>query len=489
MRTPGMRPDHACMTSAFFAVCEPDPASALHEVSQAPRSWIDAQLIAESIPHIVWMATSDGTIHYMNCRGTDFLDLTPAVAGKGGERSNWMTVVHPDDVERVRGAWEHAAAAGVEFDAEQRIRRFDGVFRWHSCRAQPLRDDDGSIYMWIGTATDIEDRKQLELSLRQSEREALESVTLLESIEAAVPVGFKLVDRHFRIERINERLALLNGLPVEAHIGRTVAEVVPDLWPQLEGVYRRALSGEPVCNVELTTPSIDPARKTQHWLASYYPVRVNDEIIGVGNIVVDISERKEAEEAVARNLRAMVQTIATTVECRDPYTAGHQRRVAEIAAAIGEELGLDASSVEGVRTAASIHDIGKISVPAEILSKPGRLSGPELDIIKQHAETGYGIVSGIDFPWPVAEMIRQHHERLNGSGYPQGLQGGDILVGARIISVADTVEAMTAHRPYRPGHGLDAALDYIQSARGHLLDEDAVDACVRLFRSGRLHLD
>ncbi len=451
------------------------------------NGWIDADTLAESMPHIVWVASPDGTIRSMNARGAEFFGRPVAPPLGGDHRWNWLSHVHPADVEAVRASWWRATSAGSEYHAEHRARRFDGVHRWHSTRAQPLRDRHGRD-LWIGTATDVEDRKQLELSLSRSEREATQSLTLLENIGAAMPVGFKLVDRELRVLRINERLAEVSGRSVAEHLGRTVEEVVPALWPQLEDVYRRALGGEPVLDVEVTPPGASGARGTQHLLASYYPVRVAGEIVGVGNVVVDISDRKEAEAAAARNLQAMVQTIAATVECRDPYTAGHQRRVAEIAAAIGLELGLDPSDVEGVRTAASIHDIGKISVPAEILSRPGRLSGPELALIREHAATGYKIVAGIDFPWPVAEMVRQHHERLDGSGYPRGLESDDILPGSKIIAVADTVEAMTAHRPYRAGHGVDAALDYVRAEAGRTLDGEAVAACLRLFESGSLCL-
>ncbi len=444
---------------------------------------VDAQMIAEAIPHIVWTAAPDGATTYFNRRGSDYTGCSPEV----NYQRDWADLVHPDDVERARQAWEDAIRTGTEYELEYRIRRFDGVFRWHSFRALPLRDENGEIRVWIGTATDIDDHKQLELSLRRSQREAIETITLLQSIEASAPVGFKLVDRDFRVVRINERLAQTNGRTVAEEVGRTVAEIVPHLWPRLEDAYRRAFAGEAVCNVEMSGPSADEPERTRHWLASYYPVSVGGEIVGVGNVVVDITERKEAEHTVERNLAAMVHTIATTVEYRDPYTAGHQRRVAEVAATIGEELGLEATIIDGIRTAAGIHDIGKISVPAEILSKPGPLSPPEYELVKQHAEAGYNIVAGIDFPWPVAEMIRQHHERMDGSGYPRGLRDKDILMGARIIAVADVVEAMTSRRPYHSAAGLvEDALGEIDRDRGTLFDDDVVEACLRAFRSGRL---
>ena len=169
------------------------------------------------------------------------------------------------------------------------------MYRWHSFRAEPVRGSDGKVAFWIGTATDIDDQRSLELSLRQSEKEAVQALSLLETIGDAAPVGFKLVDRDLRIVRINKRLAEIDGRTVSEQIGRTVAEVVPDLWPELEDVYRRALAGEDVCNIVLSRTSVDRPRRVSHFLASYYPVRVDGEIIGVGNVVVDITERKEAD--------------------------------------------------------------------------------------------------------------------------------------------------------------------------------------------------
>jgi PAS domain S-box-containing protein/putative nucleotidyltransferase with HDIG domain len=446
------------------------------------RRPVDAELIAEAIPHIVWTATPDGSTTYFNRRGTDYTGHPPET----NYGWNWVTLVHPDDADRARAGWEAAVRDGTDYALEYRIRRYDGVYLWHSFRAQPVRDDDGVILAWIGTATDIEDQKQLELSLRRAENEAIEALTLLRSIEASTPIGVKLVDRDLRIIRVNETLARINGLSIEEQLGRPVCEIIPDLWPELKPVYERALAGEATANVEICGPSAEIPDQVRYWLGSYYPVRVDSEIIGVGNVVVDITELKQAQATISRNLAALVDTIATTVEYRDPYTAGHQERVAQIATAIAQELGLESEEIDGIRTAASIHDLGKISIPAEILTKPGVLSGIEMQLIQEHAEAGYRIVSGIDFPWPVADMIRQHHERLDGSGYPLGLTAGDILLGARIVAVADVVEAMMAHRPYRPAHGVEEALRQIASDRGTLLDRDAVDACLRLFHTGRL---
>ena len=187
----------------------------------------------------------------------------------------------------------------------------------------------------------------------------------------------------------------------------------------------------------------------------------------------------------ARFKQALVDTIramALTVEKRDPYTAGHQIKVAQLSVAIGRELEMDEDRLEGLRLGAMIHDIGKIYVPAEILNRPGRLSKPEFEIIKSHPAVGYDIIKDVRFPWPVADMVLQHHERMDGSGYPEGLHGDQIILEARILAVADVVEAITAHRPYRPAVGLDKALGEIETNRGTLYDPAVVDACLRLIR-------
>ncbi|MCI5076377.1 PAS domain S-box protein [Oricola sp.] len=188
-------------------------------------------------------------------------------------------------------------------------------------------------------------------------------------------------------------------------------------------------------------------------------------------------------------LLGTIRSVAFMVEKRDPYTAGHQARVAHLACAIAHEMQLDEDRIEGLRLGAMIHDIGKISVPAEILNRPGKLSDPEFEIIKGHAQAGYDIIKDIDFPWPVADMVLQHHERMNGKGYPQGIAGDAICLEARILAVADVVDSVSAHRPYRPSLGIDTALGIIEEDRGDGLDAEVVDACLRLFREKGYALD
>lgn len=210
----------------------------------------------------------------------------------------------------------------------------------------------------------------------------------------------------------------------------------------------------------------------------------NDLAFGVKTLRGEAARRK-AESRLERSMEDSLQAIAYTLEMRDPYTAGHQRRVAALAVAIAREMGLPAEEVHGIHLAATVHDLGKIRVPAEILASPSKLTDLEFQMIKMHSQAGYDILKGIDFPWPLAEIILQHHERLDGSGYPRGLKGNETLIGARIVAIADTVEAMASHRPYRPAIGIDQALKEIDRNRDRLYDAAAADACVALFREKR----
>ncbi|MDD8020599.1 MAG: HD domain-containing protein [Acidobacteriota bacterium] len=217
-----------------------------------------------------------------------------------------------------------------------------------------------------------------------------------------------------------------------------------------------------------------------------------------GQVIVfrDISTRRQAEyelqeswDRLQRALKGTIQAISTTIEMRDPYTAGHQRRVAQLAEAMAREMNLPEIKIEAIKFAAQIHDIGKIYIPAEILSKPTKLTELEYTIIKNHPQAGYEILKNIEFPWPIASIVLQHHERLNGSGYPAGLKDGEILLEALILSVADVVEAMSSHRPYRPSFGLDKALDEINLNSGILYEPQAVAACQRIFKNGTFSFD
>ena len=208
---------------------------------------------------------------------------------------------------------------------------------------------------------------------------------------------------------------------------------------------------------------------------------LNAKILRIAKEKNILGQLQQTLTRVKELLENTVGALGSILEKRDPYTAGHQQRVGHLACAIAREMGFSAERIEGLRLAAFVHDIGKISVPADVLAKPGKLSKAEMDLIRVHSQNGYDILKCIDFPWPIAEMVLQHHERLNGSGYPQGLVGQEILLEASIIGVADVMEAMSSHRPYRPALDLSVALQEISQNKSVLYDEAIVDVCLRLW--------
>lgn len=212
--------------------------------------------------------------------------------------------------------------------------------------------------------------------------------------------------------------------------------------------------------------------------------------------LIDISQRKQAEEEAKQNaeklvkaMESVVQAMAMTVELRDPYTAGHQRRVSQLACALAREIGLPEHDISGLRLAGLIHDIGKIRVPTEILTNPDGLTEAEFNLIKMHPVVGYDVLRALEFPWPIAQIVHQHHERMDGSGYPLGLSGKDIILEARILAVADVVEAIASHRPYRPAYGIDKAIEEILQNKGVLYDPQVVDACSKLLTEKRFEFE
>ncbi len=263
------------------------------------------------------------------------------------------------------------------------------------------------------------------------------------------------------------------------------------------------------------TPQLWKERALKHGFGSAIslPLKIDDQVIGTFNIylaeingfdtqaVTLLSEladdiafgihtlrvRADRELYMSRlqaSMASTIQALSNTVELRDPYTAGHQRRVAKLAMAVAQQMGYNKEQVEIIYLAGVVHDIGKIAVPSEILSRPGKLTENEMQLARTHAEASYNVLKSVNFPWPIADIVRQHHERLDGSGYPLALKGSEILPEARILAVCDVVEAMTTHRPYRPGLGLDAALAEIEWGKGKLYDPTVVDACTQVIRDG-----
>ncbi|ODS32732.1 MAG: two-component response regulator [Candidatus Scalindua rubra] len=213
-----------------------------------------------------------------------------------------------------------------------------------------------------------------------------------------------------------------------------------------------------------------------------------------GNILRNIEfsedlykELKQSSAKLQINMEGIIQTMAFTVEMRDPYTAGHQRQVANLACAIADKMGISKEQTDGIHMAGIIHDIGKICISSEILNRSGQLTELEFNMIKTHPQVGYDMLKSLEFKWPIAKIVLQHHERMDGSGYPSGLSGDNILVEARILSVADVVEAMAPHRPYRPAIGIDKALEEISQNKGILYDSNVVDSCLKIFKDKGLN--
>jgi putative nucleotidyltransferase with HDIG domain len=277
------------------------------------------------------------------------------------------------------------------------------------------------------------------------------------------------------------------GLQAEDLLGKSPE----DLWDaqaaaRARGLFEAALAGEPA---DVVSRWPDDEGQCYRSCVFAMPGDGGDRLLG--GLVFDVTEQQSAQQELERHagrlhksLEGAVQAMSSIVERRDPYTAGHERRVAELAEAIARHLGVSGEDLEGLRLAAGIHDIGKISVPAEILSKPGRLTEVEFAIIKAHSETGHDVLRTIAFEQPVAEIVLQHHERLDGSGYPQGLSGEGILREARIIAVADVYEAMTSHRPYRPGLPREAAVAELRDGAGTRYDQEVVAACLHVLDEG-----
>lgn len=345
--------------------------------------------------------------------------------------------------------------------------------------ASPIFKENNGLVAFVHTLRDITERKRAEDVLRESEGK-------FRNLVEKSFVGVYLVQDGV-LKYANPRLAEMFGYTVEEITGKQVKDMVfPEDWPIVEENFRKRLSGE------VNSIHYEPRGLTKNQEVIYVEAfgsrttyQGQPAVIGA---LLDITERKQAHEklestleSLRKALGATIRVAALTVETKDPYTAGHQKRVANLARAIATEMGLSKDKIEAIRMAGVIHDIGKISVPSEILTRPGKINEIEMALIMNHSQVGYDILKTVDFPWPIAQMVLQHHERMDGSGYPQGIAGEDICLEARILAVADVVEAMASHRPYRPALGIEKALEEISNNKGILYDPAVVDACIKLF--------
>jgi PAS domain S-box-containing protein len=329
---------------------------------------------------------------------------------------------------------------------------------------------------------DITEIKKTELLLRRNEEK-------YRDLWENAPLAYHLLDTSGRIKDVNIAEEKMLGYRRDEMLGKEIFDfIAPEQRGDSKKRFFEKLTGKPL-------PETQKRRYKRKDGANVF-VSVHDapqidekgKITGMRTTILDITKRVQAEEKLQeaylqleQSLEKMVLVIAKIVELRDPYTAGHGRKVAQLACKIAEKMGMSEGEINGIHLASIIHDIGKIYVPIEILSKPAKLSEIEFDIVKTHPDTAYEILKDVDFPWPIANIIRQHHERINGAGYPLGLKGDEILLEAKIIGVADVTESMISFRPYRSALGVKKAVEELQANRGILYDPEATDVCVKLF--------
>ncbi len=390
---------------------------------------------------------------------------------------------------------------------EHPIRYADGTIREVIVNKATHFNADGELAGVVGVMVDISERKRMEEALRVSEQRLFEILNFL-------PEATLVIEKTGKVVAWNRAMEVLTGIPAGDILGQgDYAYALPfygerrplliDLAlhprPEIEAGYHEVRRVGEVLFGEAYTPNLPGGPGYLSAIATVLR-EAGGEVSGAIECIRDNTEYKKAEmerrlaeqqqslEDLRKSLGGTVRVISSLVETRDPFTAGHQRRTADLARAIAEELGLSGEQIEGLRTAAAIHDLGKISVPADILTIPRRLTGIELMLIQSHTQAGYEILKDIEFPWPVARIILEHHERLDGSGYPRGLTGDELLLESRILMVADVVEAMSSHRPYRPALGTAAALAEIENNKGRRYDPEVVDVCVGLFKEKNYQL-
>jgi PAS domain S-box-containing protein len=365
--------------------------------------------------------------------------------------------------------------------------RKDGTTVWTEVKFSFIRDENQRPVGILGVTRDITERKRSEEALTESEKKYK---LLVENANESVYVVQDGV-----LMFANRMCGEVLGLPVAALMGLPMLDFIhPDDRAKSISQHRRMLNGEQ--DAQRTDFCILTRNGEKRW-ADVNSVAISwDGKAATLNFATDITDRKLAEKELQRTLESLrnavgatIQVMVSAVEIRDPYTAGHQIRSANLARAIATEMGLPQEKIDGIRMVGSIHDIGKLSIPAEILSKPTKLSEIEFSLIKEHSYRGYEILKDVESPWPLAQIVYQHHERMNGSGYPRNLKGDEILMEARILAVADVVESMASHRPYRPALGIDAALEEIEKNNGTLYDNTVADACLRLFREKGFQLE
>jgi len=443
----------------------------------------------------VWEYEFDTGNEWCNPEYFEMLGYDPnmfnAPDGRSFITEAWIGLIHPDDRDRASRLFANYLAYGSigMYENFFRMRHKDGHWVWIWSRGQTLRNQDGTLNnLTVGTHTDITERILSEEALRKSEMKYRSLTERMSDI-------LWTCDLEMNVNYVSPAIEKVLGFTTEEWMripvaGQLTPEMLHLVMAMLADELHHDAQRAPDRQIRLDMEYYHRDGTIRYLESAMFFIRDDRGTpVGIQGLSRDITERKRAEERLRDTLESLKKAIDTTiqvmvaaVEARDPYTAGHQLRVAYIAKAIAAEMGLSQDKIEGIRIAGTIHDIGKLSVPTEILSKPGKLSSIEFSLVKEHAQEGYKILKDVESPWPLAEIVFQHHERMDGSGYPRNLKGSEILLEARILGVADEVEAMATHRPYRPSLGINAALQDIEKNRGTLYDSDVVDACLRLFR-------
>jgi len=426
----------------------------------------------------ILIADQKGNFKYLNKRYAEIFGYTL----KEMQNLSISSVVHPDDLKRVMSYYQgRLQGKKVPSRYEYKGVKKDGSVIYLEVDSAPIME--GKII--VGTRSyqwDITERKKAETVVRESEG-------LFRSIVEHSHDGILLIDENYKIIYCNGELVQNLGYAPDEILGHDFRDFLDEeSRPLVADHYLRRQRGEKIAaRYEFNIVRRDGTKRRVE-ISSDVIKDAGGEMRTVAQLL-DITDRKKAEDLnqeMMKNLKkaldGTINVIALTVEARDPYTSGHQRRVADLARAIATQMGLPKDSIEAISSAAIIHDLGKIQVPADILNKPSSLTEIEFSFIKVHPQVAHNILKDIEFPWPVAEIIYEHHERWNGSGYPRGLAGQNILLEARILAVADVVEAMASHRPYRPPFGIDKALEELVENRGKLYDPEVVDACLLVFR-------